>query len=353
MKKYFLFRIIFTVLFIVLVSYSAYSRENKDYAKEDLNLEDSIIIRGIEMESDTPQEDEDNSDGMVIYDDEFDDTIIDYDKLKKQPTATRRQEGRYEKLKIKDNRWHLSDYKIRKNDNLWRIARKFGIDFRLIIEVNNIKNPNMLSPGKTIKVPNKNGFYYSVKKGDTVLNLSRKFKVESEKITAHNNLKPDLIKIGQKIFIPDTEKPCIDNSIKRNKNVFYAKKRGIDLRWPIRGRITSTFGTRKDPFTGRNKFHCGIDVSARVGTPIRAAAPGRVIFSGWKNGYGRVVIIRHRNGYITVYAHNSKNSVRVGEFVNAGNVLALSGKSGAATGGHLHFEIRKYVNPLNPMRFLN
>ena len=89
-----------------------------------------------------------------------------------------------------------------------------------------------------------------------------------------------------------------------------------------------------------------------MGTPIKAAAPGRVIFSGWKTGYGRVVIIRHRGGYITVYAHNSKNQARVDQYVDPGNVIAYSGKSGAATGGHLHFEIRKYVNPLNPMRFL-
>lgn len=120
----------------------------------------------------------------------------------------------------------------------------------------------------------------------------------------------------------------------------------------MRGKITSGFGTRRDPLSGKRRFHCGIDISANVGTPVRASAGGKVIFSGWKDGYGKVVILRHRGGYITVYAHNSKNNVRINDFVKRGTVIARSGMTGAVTGAHLHFEIRKYVTPLNPLRLL-
>jgi murein DD-endopeptidase MepM/ murein hydrolase activator NlpD len=107
-----------------------------------------------------------------------------------------------------------------------------------------------------------------------------------------------------------------------------------------------------DPFSGERKFHCGIDISVNEGTGIRAAAEGRVIFSGWKEGYGNAVIVRHRNGYITVYAHNSKNMAQQDALVKKGEIIALSGQTGAVTGAHLHFEIRKYLTPLNPLRFL-
>ncbi|HSA15316.1 MAG TPA: M23 family metallopeptidase, partial [Spirochaetota bacterium] len=93
--------------------------------------------------------------------------------------------------------------------------------------------------------------------------------------------------------------------------------------------------------------------SAEEGTPIKAAAAGTVIFSDWKNGYGKVIVIRHDNGYISVYAHNSSNEVQKGDQVKSGDIVALSGSTGAVTGAHLHFEIRKYVTPLNPTRFLH
>ncbi len=120
----------------------------------------------------------------------------------------------------------------------------------------------------------------------------------------------------------------------------------------MRGKITSAFGKRRDPLSGKRRFHCGIDISANVGTAIVAAESGKVIYSGRKGGYGNVVILRHKNGYITVYGHNNKNKVKQGNNVKKGQLIARSGMTGRVTGAHLHFEIRKYVTPLNPMRFL-
>lgn len=125
--------------------------------------------------------------------------------------------------------------------------------------------------------------------------------------------------------------------------------------WPLRdggqGYITSEYGFRKDPVTSQQAFHEGIDVGVWYGTPVVATASGRVVFSGWKNGYGRVVIVDHGYGYQTRYGHNSKLSVKVGEQVKRGTVIAYSGNSGKSTGPHLHYEIRVNGIPKNPRMF--
>lgn len=107
---------------------------------------------------------------------------------------------------------------------------------------------------------------------------------------------------------------------------------------PVAGIITSTTGLRNDPFNGRLKHHNGLDIAAPSGTPVKPVAPGTVIFSGWKGGYGNTVILDHHNGMVTVYAHHSTNSVSEGEAVDLNSVIALTGSTGRSTGPHLHFE---------------
>ncbi len=121
---------------------------------------------------------------------------------------------------------------------------------------------------------------------------------------------------------------------------------------PVRGVITSGFGTRRDPFTGQTSFHRGTDLQARAGTPIVAVATGLVVFSGVRGGYGHVVEIQHANNLVTRYAHNRKNLVRVGEPVTKGQVIAELGSSGRSTGPHLHFEVIKDGTNVNPITYL-
>jgi len=122
---------------------------------------------------------------------------------------------------------------------------------------------------------------------------------------------------------------------------------------PISGaRITSGFGMRRHPVLGYTKMHTGVDFGAPRGTPIRAAGSGKVIFAGWKGGYGRTVMIRHENGYVTLYAHQSRiaRGIRKGVRVNQGQVIGYVGASGRVTGPHLHFEVRIRNRPVNPRR---
>jgi murein DD-endopeptidase MepM/ murein hydrolase activator NlpD len=121
------------------------------------------------------------------------------------------------------------------------------------------------------------------------------------------------------------------------------------FKWPVPGskRISSFFGPR------HGRHHDGIDIAAKTGTSIIASASGTIKHSGRMRGYGNVVVIRHPNGYHTVYAHNSKNIAKKGQKVSQGEVIAKVGSTGRSTGPHLHFEIRKNNKVSNPDKYLN
>ena len=117
-------------------------------------------------------------------------------------------------------------------------------------------------------------------------------------------------------------------------------------------RITSGFGPRRDPILGRSAFHAGMDFRAPTGTPIRAPASGKIVRAGRNGGYGKMVEIDHGNGLKTRFAHLSRIQVRVGEEVSAGQRIGASGNTGRSTGPHLHYEVRKDGQAVNPMRYL-
>lgn len=119
------------------------------------------------------------------------------------------------------------------------------------------------------------------------------------------------------------------------------------------GYIGSGFGSRTDPINGFGEYHAGIDFDAPPGTPITAVADGVVTFSGDRPGYGNVVEVDHGNGYMTRYAHNSKNVARIGQRVHAGDVIAKVGSTGRATGPHCHFEVWLHGRAVNPLAYVN
>ncbi len=121
---------------------------------------------------------------------------------------------------------------------------------------------------------------------------------------------------------------------------------------PVNGPITSLFGWRVHPIYGSRRFHTGIDFGAPTGTPVRAADRGTVIYAGWYGGYGYTVIINHGGGITTLYAHNSRITVGVGQTVQRGQTIAAVGSTGLSTGPHLHFEVRVNGQPVDPRRYL-
>ena len=123
--------------------------------------------------------------------------------------------------------------------------------------------------------------------------------------------------------------------------------------WPVKGSLESGFGGRRNPFGGSGyEYHEGQDIEAAIGTPVSAAASGKVVCAGTQNGYGLVVYIDHGNGLSTRYGHLSKINVAVGQDIKRGETLGLVGSTGRSTGPHLHYEVRINNEPVNPIGYL-
>lgn len=119
------------------------------------------------------------------------------------------------------------------------------------------------------------------------------------------------------------------------------------------GWLSSFFGIRTDPFNGRPAMHEGLDFAGKFGSPVVAVAAGSVIWSGPRDGYGNLVEVDHGHGFVTRYGHNSRNLVRVGQLVRKGQQIARMGSSGRSTGPHVHFEVLRDGQPVNPLRYLS
>ncbi|MCK5539376.1 MAG: M23 family metallopeptidase [Deltaproteobacteria bacterium] len=122
--------------------------------------------------------------------------------------------------------------------------------------------------------------------------------------------------------------------------------------WPVRGWISSRFGYRVSPFTGRRELHKGLDIVNRSGTPVVVTADGQVVFAGYKGGYGKMVTVDHGLGKVTKYGHLSKITVRSGDSVVRGQELGLLGNTGRSTGPHLHYEVVVNGKAVNPVEYL-
>ncbi len=200
------------------------------------------------------------------------------------------------------------------------------------------------------------GSEHVVKPGENLYRLSRYYGVRIDDIRAANGIRDVRnLQVGQRILIPGNSKGAPVSSLASSRSRVvrpsrkYKAQRETDLEfaWPVAGQMSSKFGDRH----GRN--HDGIDIRAKSGTPVHAAEAGRVIHSGRGLGdYGKVVIVKHAGRYSTVYAHNRKNRVRKGDFVEKGQVIAEVGKTGNASGPHVHFEVRRDRRPENPLAYL-
>ncbi|MCX7965135.1 MAG: peptidoglycan DD-metalloendopeptidase family protein [Syntrophorhabdaceae bacterium] len=138
----------------------------------------------------------------------------------------------------------------------------------------------------------------------------------------------------------------IKRFLAEQKDVYKATPKGI----PVSGNISSHFGKRIHPIADREHFHNGIDVLAKAGTPVRATADGFVSFSGYYGDYGNVVVIEHGLGFSTLYAHNSRNVVTVGQRIKRGDIIAYVGSTGNAQASHVHYSVFKNGKPLDPLK---
>ncbi len=245
---------------------------------------------------------------------------------------------------LKFARLEVETYTVGSGDTLGEIALASGLEIDTLISFNQIEDVRRIQAGSTMKVPNRDGLLYTVKPGDTISAIASRHGTTINAVLDANDMKSQALEVGQVIFVPnarlnETERRIILGEL---------------FAWPTAGTYTSGFGTRADPFTGYPRFHNGIDLANRVGTPIRAAASGRVVHIESQVGnYGRFVILRHPDGFQTLYAHLDSFSVRKGQYVDRGAVLGAMGNTGRSTGPHLHFSVIHNGTFVNPLRYLH
>lgn len=231
----------------------------------------------------------------------------------------------------------ISIYVVREGDTLSQIAQMFDVTVNTIKWGNNLTS-NTLKVGDTLIILPISGVKHTVVKGDTIESIAKKYKGDAGEIAAYNNLtKGESLAVGSVVIVPDGEVMAPVTTIASGGSSGVKEYVGYYMR-PVVG------GRRSQGLHGHN----AIDIAAPIGTPVIAAADGDVIISktgGWNGGYGNYIVIKHANGTQTLYSHNSRNAVSVGDSVKQGDVIGYIGVTGKVTGAHLHFEVRGAKNP--------
>lgn len=236
----------------------------------------------------------------------------------------------------------ISIYTVRNGDTLEQIAQMYNVSPSTILWANDLKKGSVLKPDQVITILPISGIKYTVRKGDTLASIAKKYKSDADEIATFNNLDNDaVLTVGDELILPDAEAGSGTSDSEKattNKTTKPTSKNAGYLTRPVIG------GIKTQGIHGHN----GIDIASSYGTPILAAASGRVIVvktGGWDGGYGNYAVIQHPNGMQTLYAHMSAVMVSVGQNVTQGQQIGKMGNTGESTGVHLHFEVRGGKNP--------
>lgn len=261
-------------------------------------------------------------------------------------------------LKLRDQ---VITYTVLSGDTLGGIAQKFGLNIQSILWANNLTLRSYIKPGQSLTIPPVNGMIYKIKRNDTLSKIASTYKADVDKIIEFNNLIDATdIQVGQSVMLPDAEKPApvvrrtappkrtapIPTVYEKTSPTYSNSTSTSKLLWPTDMRVITQYYSWR---------HTGLDIDGTYQTRNYASESGTVIKAqgGWNGGYGLYVIIDHGGGLQTLYAHNSKLFVKVGDRVQRGQVIGMVGSTGRSTGTHIHYEVRlngKRVNPLHYIR---
>ena len=296
-------------------------------------------------------------------------------------TGCTMQSGRVQLLPI-SSWWQGSSpdsITVQKGDTLYSLSRTYNIPIREIIETNHLAPPYTLYVGRVLKLPVAR--YHTVAHGDTLFSISRRYNVDITSLSKLNNLRePYTLSIGQKLALPASvgkdsyesvstpttsstgslfsastnkvstptaAKPAVSTPVSTPSKTV-ASTRKTKFLWPVRGTIISRFGT-----IGKGRSNDGINIKAPLGTLIKAADTGKVVYVGNElKGFGNLILIQHNDGWITAYAHANSFLVKKGQQVQKGASIAKVGSSGGVNTPQLHFEVRAGKKPVNPMLYL-
>ncbi len=226
----------------------------------------------------------------------------------------------------------------KKDENLFQFSSRINLPYETVATLNRIAKPSDFDTLEKILIPNQPAVFIPDNAvNDLELFLSSR-KHSGERITVLSDK-------GKTVFymIPDGRLNKTERSLFLNTY----------FRFPIdRGKISSFYGSRPHPFTGKMSFHNGIDIAAPVGTDVFASASGTVSQTGYDPVLGNYVVIEHSGGFYSIYGHLSKTLVLLDKIINTGNVIGKVGNTGYSTGPHLHFEIRKKGVSQNPLKYI-
>lgn len=258
-------------------------------------------------------------------------------------------------------------------DTVYAIARRTGASPQSIITLNRLAPPYALEIGDIIRVPANSvppsraaaatppapprDSAHVVKAGDTLYSISRATGASVDTIARANSLgQPYSLRVGQTLRIPGASAATIARAPEADvgdlaRNVSYGStpsKPGSLFDWPVQGRVIGSFGLSE-----AGKRNDGVNIAAPVGTPVRAAADGEVVYRGSElDGYGNLLLIKHDDGFVTAYAHNDAMLVKKGDRVRKGQVIAKVGQTGSAGEPQLHFEIRQNLKAIDPVALM-
>jgi len=246
-------------------------------------------------------------------------------------------------------------YIVQRGDTLSEIAERCGVAMRALADANSLRAPYTLMRGQNLTMPRPP--VHIVQRGENLYRIGLRYNIGFQELAGYNQIRaPYGLEVGQEIRLPNGSSPTqsvSNNSSSSSRNTAPPRREtpaagAPSFDWPLRGRVISGFGRK--PEGGRND---GINIEAREGDDVRASADGQVVYAGSElAGYGRLVLLRHSGGYVTAYAHNSRILVSEGDQVTRGQVIAHVGSTGTVDTAQVHFEIRRGVNPEDPMRFL-
>lgn len=255
---------------------------------------------------------------------------------------------------------------VGRGDTLYSISRNHNVNLKDLINTNHLKAPYTLKIGQKLKLPAPH--YHIVKKGESLYGISKMYNTDVLTLGKVNNLQtPYSLSIGQKLVLPGNVSSIIVQ--KENAKIYVAKNnryskinkkqdgskktkvassRSNKFDWPIRGTIISGYGN-----LGKGRKNDGINIKAPKGTNVKAADSGVVAYAGNElKGFGNLILLKHKDGWITAYAHNDRLFVKKGQNISRGEKIATVGSTGSVTTPQLHFEVRAGKKAVNPRTYL-
>jgi murein DD-endopeptidase MepM/ murein hydrolase activator NlpD len=235
-----------------------------------------------------------------------------------------------------------TQHRVAAGDRLGAVAQAYGVSLAALAEANDLAPPYVIHVGQILRLPSGGEaapVRYVVRQGDTLSDIARRFDVATADVAATNGIaSPYQLSVGQSLAIPGVQ------TARAVPDAAPPPLTGRGFLWPVSGKVVGGYGV-----TASGQHRNGINIAARKGAPVVAAEDGIVVYaSDGIDGYGRMVLVRHAEAYITTYAHNASLLVEVGDVVRRGQVIARVGDTGDVSSSQLHFELRRGTKPINP-----